>query len=976
MNRDRMVASVFLAFVALALLPKGASAQSAIAGVVRDPSGGVLPGVTIEATSDALIEKSRSVTTDGQGLYRVVDLRPGVYVVTFTLAGFQTVKREGINLPSNFTATINTEMKVGSLEESITVSGDAPTVDVQSTATSRALSRELLDAIPTGRTIQGMGQLVVGVSLSSPDVGGARAMQQTYMSAHGMGPSQTTVLVDGLMVNGIDVDGAVQNYFSSANSQEMVYQTGGAGADASGGGVRMNMIPKDGGNRFSGSAFGGYESDDLQSDNLSTRLQTRGLRAPSKIDTIYNVEGAFGGPILKDKLWFYASTRRYRVDLPVADVFNADGSQGIDDNVLKNAMARLTWQISPRNKFGVYMERISKFRGRAMSAGFDPVTASIRWGSPNYTTGAAKLTSTVTSRLLIESGFSTNYERYTNEYQPGIAKEPGTPEWFATTAHIDLATGRRWNAGANEAGLSPDRFAATGSVSYVTGSHNIKVGVQDTFGRYNQTRSANGDLRQLYQNGAPFAVDILNTPLRFEDDLTADVGVYGQDSWRIKRLTLNGGLRWEYFKSKTAREVAPGGRFTQTREFGPIPTPIWRTFSPRFGAVYDLFGNGKTAIKFGLSKYQQQGTTGLANTYNPLALQTARVSWNDLNKDDIAQDNELNLAQLPRNFGVTNLSFLDPNTKRMHNNEISLGIQHEVLPRVSAGFTWYHRVFHNLRVRENTLQTFADFTPQDIVSPLDGSVIRISNVSLAKRNQVNLVDRTASSDRRFWYNGFETNFSARLAGGATVFGGTMTERTLAVVCDEPSNPFFLLYCDQRDSGIPWRTQLKVSGTYPLPWWGIRLSGALQSLPGLLVGNNALYTLAGPASGPGNVTTAAPNGAGTVWLITPTTRYAANCKGPCTPGALVNPGQTVASLSVPLVAPGTEFLDRINQLDVSGAKSFKVNRFEIQPKVDVFNLLNRSSIIDVRSQNFGTSSYLQPSATLQGRIVQISVAAKW
>jgi len=163
-----------------------------------------------------------------------------VYTITFALEGFSTVKREGLELPANFTMTINSELKIGALEETLTVTGSSPVVDVQSTTKSQVLNRDALDSIPTGRTIQGMGQLITGVSLNIPDVGGSRAMQQTYMSTHGLGASQTTVQVDGLMVNGLDGDGAVQNYFNSSISQEMVYATSGAGADVSGGGVRQH----------------------------------------------------------------------------------------------------------------------------------------------------------------------------------------------------------------------------------------------------------------------------------------------------------------------------------------------------------------------------------------------------------------------------------------------------------------------------------------------------------------------------------------------------------------------------------------------------------------------------------------------------------------------------------------------------------------------------------------------------------------
>jgi hypothetical protein len=991
MTSRQVVGTVLFALACLFTLPMTAHAQSAFTGVVKDTSGAVLPGVTVEAASPVLIEKMRSVVTDENGGYRLVDLRPGVYTLTFTLPGFSTVKRDGIELESNFTMTLNTDMKVGTLEETVTVSGSSPVVDVQTTTKSQVLTRDVLDAVPTGRTIQGMGQLITGVSLNSPDVGGSRAMQQTYMSAHGSGASQTTVQVDGLMVNGIDVDGAVQNYFNSSMSQEMVYTTSGASADVSGGGVRLNMIPRDGGNTISGSLFSGYQRKGFQTDNLTQALRDRGLKSTDGINRLYNVEGALGGPIKKDKIWFFGSFRTFHLDTLPADVFNADGSPGIDPQKINSAQARVTWQISPKNKLSVYNDRLGKDRGAAMTAGFDPATASIVWTSPIYTTGSAKYTSTVTNKILVEAGVSFNYERYNTLYQPGIRKEPGTPAWYTTVNKQDSALGTQWNAGATEQGMYPDRFAAATSVSYVTGTHNIKVGVQDTWGRYRQFRSANGDLRAFFQNGRAFQATILNTPVRFEDDLKADVGVYGQDSWTIHRLTLNYGARFEYFASGIPEETAEAGRFSSARTFGPIDMPTWKSLSPRGGVVYDLFGNQKTALKFSAGKYMQMGTTGFSNTYNPLALTTANVAWTDLNNDGVPQGElgcvyltpgcELNLAQLPAGFGVANIATFAPDIKRMYNVEESVSVQQQLMPGVSVTAGWYHRDYKNLRRRTNRLQTFADYTPFTLFNPIDGSAITYYNVSAAKRSAVSTVDENAP-DRKMWYNGAEYNFNARLPHGITLFGGGMSERTLANVCDEQANPNLLLYCDQTKSGLPWRTQFKLAGSVPLKY-GIQASMAFQSLPGYLLGTSAVGALtgvSGPSNQPSAVQLAAPNGAGSVWLITPTTRYTA-CPGNsasagCVVGALVDPGMTVSSLSVPLVPPMTEYGDRINQLDFSLTKTIRIGRASIQPKLDFFNLLNVSPVYTVRNSNYLTPAYLQPASVLVGRVYQLGAIVKF
>src|SRR5215475_12206651 len=262
MTRLRVVWA--LAVLVLFALPHTARAQSAIAGVAKDSSGAVLPGVTVEAASEALIEKSKVVVTDGAGAYKIIDLRPGTYLVTFTLTGFQTFKREGLELPSDFTANIDATMKVGALEESVTVSGASPVVDVQSNVKSQVLSRETLDAIPNAHTIQSVGQMIPGVTLTSPDVGGSVQMQQTYFSVHGTGAAGTSMTVDGMIINGLQGDGAIQTYMNDATAQEIVYRTGGGGGDQQSGGLLINVVPREGGNRFNGSlslAFENWQSD-------------------------------------------------------------------------------------------------------------------------------------------------------------------------------------------------------------------------------------------------------------------------------------------------------------------------------------------------------------------------------------------------------------------------------------------------------------------------------------------------------------------------------------------------------------------------------------------------------------------------------------------------------------------------------------------------------------------------------------------
>ncbi|MBW8861653.1 MAG: hypothetical protein JF601_04665, partial [Acidobacteria bacterium] len=361
------------------------------------------------------------------------------------------------------------------------------------------------------------------------------------------------------------------------------------------------MIPKEGGNRFSGSLFQGFESSSLQSNNLTDHLASLGVKLVDKIGTYDDTNATLGGPIAKDKLWYFGSVRLFTVNKPIGNTYVSDGTrngiiacanalagrggslcdQGVDPQHQYSGLIRMTWQASPRNKLSGYYDRIHKVRGAAMSAGDDQTTSSVVWNSPLYTTNMIKYTSTVSSKLLVEGGFSSNIERYNNLYPAGIAKERGTPEWFATARHSVDGGASTNTASTAEYGSYPDRYNAQASASYVTGSHAFKVGFQDSWGPYNQNLNANADLYQNYVTNAqgipaPSTVTLLATPSHWQDRLNANLGIYGQDVMTFKRATITLGGRFEYISEKITGQNAQVGRLVNIPAFGDQQMPIWK----------------------------------------------------------------------------------------------------------------------------------------------------------------------------------------------------------------------------------------------------------------------------------------------------------------------------------------------------------------------------------------------------------------
>ncbi len=974
MLRAKTLVLSLLALATLALDPARAQAQSSIVGTVKDDTGAVLPGVTVEASSPVLIERTKSAVSDEQGQFRLVDLRPGSYAVVFTLPGFATVRRENLELPSDFTATLNAEMKIGSLEETITVSGDAPIVDVQAASRPQVLNRDELDGLPSGRTVQAVGLLVVGVNLSAPDTGGTTALQQTYMSVHGATSGNVTVLVDGINMTGMQ--GSVQAYWNEAMNQEVAYQTSGMSAEVAGGGVRVNMIPRDGGNRFSGSMFGNYSNSSFQGSNLSDALRAAGLKSTDKIDKIWDSNLSQGGRIVADKLWFFGSVRSFGIYAPVAETFYKDGRQGISDEDQQNYLARLTWQITPRNKLAAYYDRIYRFRGHSMGAGDDPETAAVRWTTPTTYDSMAKFTSTVTNRLLFELGFSAiSTEFKTGHASDLLDKVRGTPEWYATTRKTDLDLGTIWGAG-TEGLIAPFRNHVNTALSYVTGAHNLKGGVQYSWGVFHRGGDMNGDLTQRYRSGVPTDVLVSNTPRGPRDLLDADVGLYLQDSWRIGRLTLSPGLRYELLQNSMPTQYSPAGRFKPAAILQGKPGADWKNWSPRIGAAFDVFGDARTAVKASFARYNTSERTDFIDAYNPaIASSTAALAWTDLNGDDIAQGElgcvyltagcEINMAQLPRGFGTPTLQVTPTEDLRTngrgYNYEYTAGAERQIGSRLSVSGMYFRRDFHRYVTTDYVDRSPADYTPVTVVSPYDGEVFTVYNLDPTKVALTDRIDRGADDSTRFnFYRGVEFSFRMRLPGRGSLFGGTSTGHTVSVTCDQPDNPNLLRFCDQRDSGVtpPIQTSIKVAGTYPLPKQ-IQFGISYVHQPGGALSTN--------------------------WLITRTTRYAADCKSPCTPGALVVPGLSEASLTVPLIPTGTETLDAINNFDLRFGRTFKISRFTFEGLAEVYNVLNSSTALAVRSSNYGTPTYHQPGgsgdvgtrgAIPYARFIKFGIQARW
>jgi len=1035
------VVRVLLGVLIVGGMPMTARAQvaGAITGVVRDSQGGVMPGVTVEASSPVLIEKVRTAVTDSTGRYTVPELRSGTYTVTFTLTGFATVKREGVELMGTATVAVDAEMRVGSVSETITVSGEVPLVDVQTTRRQTVLDQQVVTAIPTSRNSFSVGVLIPGVNLAfsgtlgSPnnaqDVGGSLGPSTESLSAHGSRMQDQRQAVNGValstMIGGGWGGGAVPN---ATGTSEFAIDTAAVDASLATGGPRVNFIPKDGGNRLSVTLYGSYATEGFQSASSVTRENFPAIRA-NTIQKNGDFNPGVGGPIVKDKLWIYLSGRYqvannfvpgmfYNLNANKPDPrthivsFKPDLSRpALSPRDFSVYMGRLTWQASQKNKFGITYDLESNcFCPNNVSATRSPEAATDRrfplqrfvqvdWNSP------------ISSKVLLEASAIHRVERWGDmQLQTGnggnIAALDPTIIGISDVGLAPAPLG--FNYGAAAQGLAPGSPAYNNSwnynwhyraaLSYITGSHTLKVGFNNATGHFENLNYDINPMFYSFSNGVPQAINIKDSPNTVQVDVDRDFGLFAQDRWRVKRWSLYGGIRYDSFKNSfPAFDLLPT-QFVPNRpitHFARQDNISWNDITPKLGASYDLFGGGKTALKVSLNKYLlgygtagffENGLSSAPHPINTLTTSTT-IGWNDANGDFVPQCDVLNPAPNGECSGWSSpFGSLVPTTsydpkllsgwgRRNYNWEFSVGVQHEILPRVSVEASYFRRIFGNFQMTSNRALSAASFdrftftVPNDPRLPNAGATLTAVDarfpqafaqdyfVTLADDQNVNMTDH---------WDGVDLTTHARLRN-LTLQGGLSVGREALNQCDLmnkfPENtlrflpgpsagdhaggspsflPFFaaepLDYCNRNEGFAP---QVKVLGSYLLSKIDVQVAATYQSIPGGL--EEAQYL---------EFTTGSLRRAYGTSPIVPFREFQ-------------------------IVEPGSLRLDRINQFDFRVSKIFKMGRTKTNVNFDLYNVFNNNA---VTQENFtyvfvpgvpAANPWRQPQYVVPSRFFKLS-----
>jgi len=1102
----------FVRFVAtmLVLVPAAARAQNAsIAGVVKDTSGAVLPGVTVEVASPVLIEKTRSGVTDGAGQYKIIQLLPGTYTVTFTLQGFSTYKRDGIEVEGSQTISVNGEMKVGQVSETVTVTGETPIVDVQSASVQKVITKEVIDAIPTGRNgvylavlqpgmilgaTSGSGTLSTNANaLGSQDVGGMAGDSFTDLSIHGGKASEQRQTIGGLSAATIIRFGeSLSSSPSFTAMQEVSVDSSGADASLATGGVRMNYVPRDGGNTFKGLLFFSGANGSFQGTNYSTiaddpvsSLQARGLRTqPGALSKIYDFNPGYGGPIVKDRLWWFATARWTQAetyvtqdypnknfvpgvtptnlfnnttltyvpntDLPLATTLGGGGD-------FKEQTLRLSLQINAKNRLsGYYNNKKRTSRNGVTTTANESLNSSyffpfsdqlVQWSSP------------VSSRLLLEAGVWHHQETWGGSISPFDLADPlaigvtdNAPSTTINPGYTQLITTYHGRVGAAYTPSHNPNTRTNFATSYVTGTHAFKAGLDfawaergawtgsvipysyvistTTPGRVGQPVPTTLSLRS---DGCidPLARTVsgsVTTPTLTYDPsklcptfvtgkVDGEGGLYAQDRWTMDRLTLSLGVRFDWFNASIpgyhlSPSIITPGRNYDVPDYQSVRQ---RDITPKMAASWDVFGDGKTALKVNVAKYVLGQSLVASNPLIALSpfntVLTGTRPWTDNNGNFIPDCDLTNpAAQGPTLSGNLNqldtcgvaTALLYANSPTIQNAgedasrfgwnlrpyawEFSVSAQRELTKGVSVYGGYFRRIFGNFLVTDDVSKSASDFesfsisqsaipgTPASSGGTALPSNIYTNNFWVQKPGTaVGATNFVGLSDHLFpgsnvidHWNGFDISLNARLGHGVILQGGTSTGRQVTDNCDivDPANAGKF---GDRSPIVEALTSLgtvsSLNACHVDQAWltQLKLIGS-YTVPKVDVQVGASYQ-----NIPGLELQANYQDFNSDVARDPSTGGLGHLPFPAV--------SATATTTVALIPPQTSYYDRVNQLDLRLGKILRYGRNRANISVDLYNVFNKSTVTTA-NLTYGslaaTNTWLGPTAVIAPRLAKISL----
>ena len=905
-NRKTLVVLVALISFSSFAAAQGVDTGS-LRGRVADTTDAALPGVTVTAISGAVMGGQLTAVTSAEGLYRFPSLPPGVYEIRMELTGFQPIALEGVRINVGLALTIDRQMQVSSIQETLTVVGESPIVDTKNTSAEVSWTPELLQNIPSSRDLWSTMQQVPGLVMAKENIGGIESPFLSNFQVHGSVRGSHQYNTNGLDMSDMH-SGIGLGYFNTDSMEEIQFSTSGISAEHSRGGLVMNTVTKSGGNNFSGQVAGYYEGEALQSRNVDDELRQRGVQGQgAPLDYLYDISGSLGGPILTDRVWFFGSARRYAVAPTVLNCTMPDGSTCTDGVRLPNVTGKVTMQMGPANRLMVLYDRGAISRPNREVSQFVRLEAAYS-EQFHYDMWQGKFDRILSQSLLLQAAVGRGSPPFNLGYHE--THQEGVSSAF------DEITRVRFGAASQDFFQQGDILVFNANLTYfkdkfLGGAHDFKFGAEHRRGKLLQRHLRDGQVERRYQNGAAYRVIAHNTPVE-QEATNQSIATYAQDSVRLgKNLTVNLGARLEWWRGDVPEQSNENSVFADVFPgAGTFPEQIgvmeWTTVSPRVGLAYDVKGDSRIVAKATYGRYYfQVRSTDLNSFSNRNAVATATFDWVDSNRNDIpdypSEFGTLRALNLPR------LRRIEPGLDSPYTDEFSTSLELGLTQRasVSARYT-YRKNGKMIATTDLALPDEAFSIPSTAIDPVTGATLNYWSLAPAYRTVVNQEVLTQFDNNYTRYHGVDLSFNRRFDGRWLLFGSVTIQDNYGRVGG---------YLDRNDreifaygqAGLDARVMGKVVTTFSLPWSSsgsvfYRYAGGMNS-------NNS-----------GNVNT---DMARLVQVSDVTT------------GTLYR---------IRVEESGSFRQDATNIVDVRLSKSFKIGRSRVEALIDGFNMLNANNIL--------------------------------